>query len=104
MKKFFVACAVLLLAGLALHAYRGEIRSLIFQPTGSALENGKTQDGVNEPQVVADKLNIPWEIVFLPNGDMLVTERPGRLLRIGEGRDAIEVSGVAHRGEGCLLG
>jgi len=104
MKKFFVACAVLLLAGLALHAYRGEIRSLIFQPTGSALENGKTQDGVNEPQVVADKLNIPWEIVFLPNGDMLVTERPGRLLRIGESRDAIEVSGVAHREEGGLLG
>ena len=104
MKKFFVACAVLLLAGLALYAYRGEIRSRFFEPTGSALENGKMQDGVNEPEVVAEKLNIPWELAFLPGGDMLVTERPGRLLRIGESRDAIEVSGVAHRGEGGLLG
>jgi len=28
---------------------------------------------------VADSLVIPWSMAFLPNGDMLVTERPGRL-------------------------
>lgn len=34
-------------------------------------------------QVVARGLDTPWEIRFLPNGDLLVTERPGRLLRLG---------------------
>lgn len=57
--------------------------------------------------VVVEHLDIPWEIVFLPNGDMLVTERPGTLLRINreEGEtETVTVTGVAHRGEGGLLG
>lgn len=54
--------------------------------------------------VVAENLSIPWEIVFLPNGDMLVTERPGTLKRIGKNRQTYEIAGVAHRGEGGLLG
>ena len=29
--------------------------------------------------VVTKQLEHPWAIAFLPNGDMLVTERPGRL-------------------------
>lgn len=55
-------------------------------------------------EVVADNLEIPWEIAFLPNGEFLVTERPGRLLKIGQSRTVIEVSGVRHVGEGGLLG
>lgn len=57
--------------------------------------------------VVAENLEIPWEIDWLPNGDMLVTERPGRLLRItsnGERFVVSEISGVRHVGEGGLLG
>ncbi|MEE2609738.1 MAG: PQQ-dependent sugar dehydrogenase, partial [Acidobacteriota bacterium] len=34
---------------------------------------------------VAEGLEIPWSITFLPNGDMLVTERPGRLRIIRDG-------------------
>lgn len=55
-------------------------------------------------EVVADGLEIPWELAFLPSGDLLVTERPGRLLRIGADRQAIVVEGVQHQGEGGLLG
>src|SRR5688572_23460215 len=33
-------------------------------------------------EVVAG-LEHPWSLAFLPDGDMLVTERPGRLRRIG---------------------
>ncbi len=54
--------------------------------------------------VVASSLDTPWEIAFLPNGDMLVTERPGRLVRIGKDRKVIPISGVKETSEGGLLG
>ena len=33
-------------------------------------------------QVVVQGLEVPWGLAWLPNGDMLVTERPGRLRRV----------------------
>ena len=45
--------------------------------------------------VVAKGLSHPWAITFLPNDDMLVTERPGRLRRVRNGvLDPHEISGV----------
>jgi glucose/arabinose dehydrogenase len=61
-------------------------------------------------EVLATGLDIPWELVFLPNGDMFITERPGtvRLYRDGELEDdpILEFDDVVHeRGaEGGLLG
>jgi len=57
-----------------------------------------------EPKVVAENLSIPWEIAFLPDGDLLVTERPGTLKRIGRDGRVFEIAGVARIGEGGLLG
>lgn len=34
---------------------------------------------------LVEGLESPWSIAFLPNGDMLVTERPGRLRLIHNG-------------------
>lgn len=57
-----------------------------------------------QSEVIASNLEIPWELVFLPDGRMLVTERPGRLLLIGTENKNYEVKEVAHIGEGGLLG
>src|SRR5262245_46494829 len=35
---------------------------------------------------IAEGLDGPWSTVFLPNGDMLVAERPGRLRLISNGK------------------
>ena len=56
--------------------------------------------------IIAKNLTIPWDIAFLPDSDLLVTERDGTMLHIGQNgtRTAIEIPGVQHRGEGGLLG
>ena len=44
---------------------------------------------------IADGLEMPWSLAFLPNGDMLVTEMPGRLRIIRNGvLDAKPIAGV----------
>jgi glucose/arabinose dehydrogenase len=57
---------------------------------------------------VATGLEVPWEIGFLPNGDALVTERPGRVrLLTAAGhlrRSPVAFVPVSARGEGGLLG
>ena len=57
--------------------------------------------------VVASGLEHPWSLAFLPDGAMLVTERPGRLRVIRDGAlDPTPVSGVpevAATGQGGLL-
>lgn len=76
-----------------------------------------------EPQTVEDRfvpeihsirveswiedLDIPWSLVFLPQGDAVVSERPGRMRLIKEGRlrqAPYAVLEVVHQGEGGLLG
>ena len=58
--------------------------------------------------IVASGLEIPWEIAFLPNGDALVTERPGRVrLLTAAGhlrRSPVAFVPVSAIGEGGLLG
>jgi glucose/arabinose dehydrogenase len=81
-----------------------KIMSAFFSPTPSAVEPGQENEAAKPPEVILDQLNIPWEIAFLPGGDLLVTERPGTLLRIGADKRTIPISGVTHRGEGGLLG
>ena len=36
-------------------------------------------------ETVADDLELPWSLAFLPDGSMLVTERPARLRIIRDG-------------------
>jgi glucose/arabinose dehydrogenase len=60
-----------------------------------------------EVVTVAEGLQNPWGLTFLPDGRMLVTERPGRLRVVGaDGRLSAPVAGlpaVDARGQGGLL-
>lgn len=58
-------------------------------------------------ETVAEGLNYPWSITFLPSGEALVTERSGQLRRLtGSGLDSTLVEGVpevAVGGQGGLF-
>jgi len=64
-------------------------------------------NGAVRVQTVAGGLEHPWGLAFLPNGRMLVTERPGRLRTVErDGRVSEPLAGVPQvqaRGQGGLL-
>jgi aldose sugar dehydrogenase len=79
------------------------------QPTCRLVEGGFGPQGTVTVQVeeVVAGLDVPWGLAFLPNNQMLVTERPGRvrLVQNGELRpEPIATIPVSDRGEGGLLG
>jgi glucose/arabinose dehydrogenase len=63
--------------------------------------------GVLRAETVASGLEHPWALAFLPDGRMLVTERPGRLRIVSPGGELSEPLGgvpeVAARNQGGLL-
>jgi glucose/arabinose dehydrogenase len=67
----------------------------------------ESQRGRYRAVTVAGGLEHPWGLAFLPDGRMLVTERPGRLRIVGaDGRLSEPLPGVpavAARGQGGLL-
>jgi glucose/arabinose dehydrogenase len=59
--------------------------------------------------VLAGNLEIPWSLDFLPDGRILITERPGRVRLVNPQaglapEPALVVEEVRHQGEGGLLG
>lgn len=59
-----------------------------------------------QAEVVVEGLEVPWGIVFLSDGDMLVTERPGRIRLVQDGQlqpEPIATVSVTASGEGGLL-
>jgi len=59
-----------------------------------------------EAEVVADGLQNPWGLDFLPDGDAIVTERSGQIRLVSGGKLSEPVAGVpkvAARGQGGLL-
>ncbi|MDX1697294.1 MAG: PQQ-dependent sugar dehydrogenase, partial [Thiohalobacterales bacterium] len=79
----------------------------VIAPLGAAGEVEKTESGPVRIEIVAQGLEHPWGLAFLPDGRMLVTERPGRL-RIVEPDGSVSppLSGlpeITARGQGGLL-
>ena len=126
--RVIAACALVLTAALAGQAAGQRGRG--FGPPGGGPEEGMNTRPANAPDqkpafagqyraperkanvafdvvTVAQGLENPWSLAFLPNGKMLVTERPGRLRVLGaDGTLSAPVSGlpmVDTRGQGGLF-
>lgn len=76
-------------------------------PAAALDETFETEGPAIRVTTIADGLDHPWAIAFLPKGGMLVTERPGRLRLVGaDGSLSEPISGVPEvdaRGQGGLL-
>jgi glucose/arabinose dehydrogenase len=69
----------------------------------------RAADDLPATEVIATNLEIPWSLEFLPDGGIILTERPGRVRLIDAGgalreEPLLEIEEVAPRGEGGLLG
>ena len=95
--RIFLVCAVLLGAC-------GESAS---STGGSAGTGGGVVSGLEVTPLISG-LDKPWDIAWLPNGTVLVTERPGRLNVYVSGVDAqpfiVTPDDVVANGEGGMLG
>ncbi len=65
-------------------------------------------DDAPRVSTVAQGLRVPWALAFLPNGDLMFTERPGRVRivknNVLQQEPVGELANVAAIGEGGLLG
>ena len=80
---------------------------LAFVPVSLEAQTFQSEEHGFRVVTVAEGLEHPWSVAFLPNGDLLVTERPGRLRLVRNGvvqPQPIEgVPAVVARGQGGLL-
>lgn len=80
---------------------------LTTSPALAVDETFDTQGPAIHVQTVADGLDHPWGLAFLPDGSMLVTERPGTLRHVTASGEVSEpIAGVPEvdaRGQGGLL-
>ena len=76
------------------------------QPARAQAETHKSREHDYAVEAIVTGLEHPWAVAFLPDGGLLITERPGRLLRIGATGARATVAGlpeVAAVGQGGLL-
>ena len=96
-----VLTALVLAGGLVLGA------PMLTQAQAPRSPTPKPVDGAVRAETVAQGLEHPWALAFLPDGHLLVTERPGRLRLVErDGRLSKPIAGVPPvlaRGQGGLL-
>lgn len=73
------------------------------------METVSVTKAIGEMSVIAQDLDTPWAIVFLPSGELLVTERAGRVRIVDKNGNLDKnpiatLSNVKEIGEGGLLG
>ncbi len=103
-----IAVIVALIAG-AGYAFRGPLLQVLIFRSGAppTPQRGINREAIGDGDltIVARDLEVPWALAFLPDGGLLVTERPGRLTRVAaDRRRSIDVPGVRQAGEGGLMG
>src|SRR5881394_4003657 len=81
------------------------VMAVLTATCSAAAATVSTKSGPVNVQSLA-KLDNPWGMTFLPDGRLLITEKPGRLRTFADGKLSDPIGGVpkvAYRGQGGLL-
>jgi glucose/arabinose dehydrogenase len=100
----FLFLAILVWGG---YSMKGSIIPLFFKIQKSV----NVSPGINkneeieelDMEIIADNLAVPWEVVFLPDNSILITERAGNLVHLPS-KNKIVIENINQTGEGGLLG
>jgi glucose/arabinose dehydrogenase len=108
-KKYLIPILIIVLAIAAvIYWQRDRIVSWFFRPTEISVDEGINEGDVQteEIKVIAENLNIPWDLEFINNDTFLVTERSGsiKLFQNNDLKKEIPIADVNEIGEGGLLG
>lgn len=109
MKGLNIFLVIILLAGAAWYFF-GSIdtdNTKQRDPNTRNTENERSEqseEAREDVAIIAENLAIPWDVAFLPDGSLLVTERTGTMLRIGDDETTRIPYESASAGEGGLLG
>ena len=71
--------------------------ALLALPAAASAQTFKSSAGDLKVETVAGGLSHPWALAFLPDGRMLVTERPGRMRIVTRGRQVVGAACKACR-------
>lgn len=113
MRMFFPVVIVALALLGALFFSRDIITPFFFKPTATNIENNGASEEASAihgpssaPEIVASNLRVPWDVVFLPNNGLLISERTGSLIYINRNgaQKRIPIPEASSIGEGGLLG
>jgi len=109
-KKFvFIFGSFVLILAVWFLIFSQNLKSTSTDPNTHPKESFPSQTQAPVTSVMAENLEIPWSIVFLPDGSMLLTERPGRVRLIASSgllqeKPVAIFSNIEAIGEGGLLG
>lgn len=113
-KNLIIFVAIILIAGIGLYYLKTRISIQKTLPAETQQSASVIPTEISSPEipsetVIAKGLDTPWAIVFLSDGNMLVTERPGRVRLVDtQGNLKPEpiaiINQVKEIGEGGLLG
>lgn len=102
---FFIMLLVILAISLSLFS----VKTKISPPPSSKTQLPQPTSETPLSQTIASNLDVPWGLAFLPDGQILFTQRSGEVLLIDKNgslaeKPIAEISEVKEIGEGGLLG
>jgi aldose sugar dehydrogenase len=105
MKYIFIIVAIIILIGVGFYFLRPES----FSPPQDNVPGINSRSSNNNQEalsVVAEDLDTPWSIVFLPDESILVTQRNGEVLKISNGNkeQVAVIENAREYSEGGLMG
>ena len=106
MRRINRKCALQIVKGKFLDSWTGLKKIIVlFLPIICLFFHADAALAEVKVETVADNLNIPWELVFAPDGRIFFTERDGNLWVIeNESMELVATFPASHTSEGGLLG